>query len=203
MICDQCHIGLPKAIHGSTLWHNIAEELMVGFALGLLVRAVGVAEKNPCALSAEDGTLHALNIGELMAVVCKDKREARGKELPAQSFFYDVKHTDHRRGIMVFESKVKLHMKRGKMQAQDGAMIRGGTFDTVHLNGRDIITADKVQVVLVKVPGFRSRRGWMCVRFSAGLSFHRLRKVDHPDIQFTAFDQPAQGGFADGKGIPV
>lgn len=176
---------------------------MVGFALCLLVRTVGIAEKDPCTLSAEDGTFHALNIGELMTVVCKDKRKACGKELPAQSFFYDVKHTDHRRRIMVFEGKVKLHMKRGKMQAQDGAMIRGGTFDAVHLYSRDIIVADKVQVILVKVPGFRRGRGRMYVRFLAGLSFHRLPKVDHPDIQFTAFDQPSQGGFTDGKKIPV
>lgn len=151
---------------------------MVGLALCLLVRTVGIAEKDPCALSAEDGTLHALNIGELMTVVCKDKRKACGKELSAQSLFYDVKHTDHRRGIMVFEGKVKLHMKRGKMQAQDGAMIQSGAFNAVHLHGRDIIVSDKVQVILVEVPGFRRGRGRMCVRFSAGLSFYRFRKVN-------------------------
>lgn len=181
----------------------MTEEFVIVLTLGFLIRAVWLAEEDLCALTAVYGTLHALDIREFRAVVCKDQGETLGKEFPAQSLFYDVQYMDHRRGIMVFQSKIELHMERGKMQAQDSAVIGRDTFNAVHLNNWDIVVPNKDQVILIKVSGFRNGRVWMCEGFSSGLAFYGFREVNHTDIQFTGFNKASDGGFTYGERIPV
>ena len=203
MIRGQSHIHLSEVVNGGPFGNNPSEELVVVLTLSLLVGPVWLTEEHHGTLPAEEGAFHPPDVREFMAVVCKDQRKTRGEKFLAKSVLKDVKHADNRRGIVVIQNKVELHVERDKVEAKDSGFIGREAFDAVHLDGGNIVVLQETQVVRKEMPIFGGGRDRPGFRRLPGLALNGFGQVNGAGVQLTGMEKTAEGGFADCQGIRV